>query len=57
MASQDIFDKYQDVLAVVRVEEGKVVVDTDNSRIDDTSLVIFLNEVITQYLQSNQVQE
>lgn len=57
MASQDIFDKYSDVLAVVRVEEGKIVVDSDDSRIDDASLMIFLNEAVTQYLQSNQVQE
>jgi len=57
MASKDIFNKYKDVLAVVRIEDGKVIIDSDDTKIDEIGLVVIFNEVIAQYLQSNQVQE
>jgi hypothetical protein len=57
MDSQEIFHKYPQVLGVIRIEEGKVILDSDSSKIDDESLVIFLDEVISQYLQSNASKE
>lgn len=57
MDPKEIFHKYPQVLGVIRIEEGKVILDSDSSKIDDESLVIFLNEVISQYLQSNASKE
>lgn len=51
MDSKDIFKKHQSVVGLLKLEDGKIILDTDDSKIDVHSVVVCLNQFIAQYLQ------
>lgn len=54
MAQHEILNHLPDVLAIIRVEEGNIVIDIDDNKIDKHSAMIVISKLITQYLSQGE---